>query len=249
MNKHTLTSKRLVGVAIVSFGFVLSGCGSDSDDDMGTTVESMPAQYSVTVTNLTASQPLSPIAVVMHSSDWQSFMTGEPASLELEHLAESGDNSSYLTAAEGSDLVYSSIGGSGIVGPGASETLTLEVDEDFVGTVSLSMMTMLVNTNDALAALNSKSIANMSVGDSMSFNTLSYDSGTEANTETADTMPGPAAEGGLQEGFNAVRDDIRDAVFVHTGVVTSDDGLVNSALTNVHRWDHPAVKVTVVRTR
>ena len=81
----------------------------------------------------------------------------------------------------------------------------------------------------------------------MSFNVLSYDSGTEANLETSDTVPGPAATGGLQEGFNAARNDIRDAVYVHAGVVTRDDGLDDSALSEIHRWDHPAISVLVER--
>ncbi len=57
----------------------------------------------------------------------------------------------------------------------------------------LSIATMLVDTNDAFTGLNAMDISNMEVGDSRAFMAPSWDSGTEANLETADTMPGPAA--------------------------------------------------------
>ena len=50
-----------------------------------------------------------------------------------------------------------------------------------------------------------------------------WDSGTEANSETAATIPGPAGGG---EGFNATRDD-SDTVSFHSGVISQDDGLTS----------------------
>jgi hypothetical protein len=171
-----------------------------------------------------------------------------PASEGLEILAEGGDNTMYLADADASDEVYTTASGAGIVMPGASETITVEVAESDLGTLSFSVVSMFVNTNDAIAAVNGRSIADMEVNDTMRFTALSYDTGTEANTETADTMPGPAAAGGVQEGFNAARDDVRDAVYVHPGVVTQDDGLASSALTQAHKWDHPAIQVHIERS-
>ena len=69
------------------------------------------------------------------------------------------------------------------------------------------------------------------------------DAGTEANSEAAGTIPGPA-DGG--EGYNAERDDA-DLVSFHPGVVSADDGLMMSALTSAHRFDNPAVKLSITR--
>ncbi|MGI9283362.1 MAG: spondin domain-containing protein [Endozoicomonas sp.] len=73
-----------------------------------------------------------------------------------------------------------------------------------------------------------------------------HHSGTEANTESAGTMPGPADNG---EGFNSARDDFADEVRMHSGVVTSDDGLSGSVLTQEHRWDNPTVRVVITRVK
>ncbi|HFQ61119.1 MAG TPA: hypothetical protein ENK39_02315, partial [Epsilonproteobacteria bacterium] len=74
---------------------------------------------------------------------------------------------------------------------------------------------------------------------------VTYDAGTEANSELASTIPGPAGGG---EGFNAARDD-KDFVSVHEGVVTKDDGLSTSALTQMHKWDNPAASVSIERVK
>ena len=84
----------------------------------------------------------------------------------------------------------------------------------------------------------------MAVGDAVTLRAIAYDSGTEANTETAATIPGPAGGG---EGFNAARDDIADQVAMHSGVVGQDDGFATSDLTGQHRFDNPVAQVTIER--
>jgi hypothetical protein len=104
---------------------------------------------------------------------------------------------------------------------------------------------MLANTNDAFTGIRNWNIGGLAVGDSNSIMARVYDAGTEANSETVDSMPGPAAMG---EGFNVVRDDL-DRLTVHSGVVTADDGLLTSALNESHRWLGQAAKVMVTRTQ
>ena len=140
---------------------------------------------------------------------------------------------------------YSTGSGSGILTPAGSETITFSVTETDAADSYVSLVTMLVNTNDAITAARNVDISSLQVGDSMRFTTLSYDPGTEANSEAAGSMPGPA-DGG--EGFNAARDDIADQVTLHGGVVTSDDGLTTSVLNQSHRWDNPVLRVTISRT-
>ena len=50
---------------------------------------------------------------------------------------------------------------------------------------------------------------------------IAYDSGTEANSEAAGTIPGPV-DGG--QGFAPVRDDPVDRVLMHSGVLTAAGG-------------------------
>ena len=81
-----------------------------------------------------------------------------------------------------------------------------------------------------------------------SFRLNVYDSGTEADSETAATIPGPATMG-QGEGFNVARDDRADQVTMHPGVVTQDDGLPDSVLDSTHRFDNLVAKVTVKRVK
>ena len=233
----------LTGAVWLAVG--LTGCGGnssshDAEDQLTTTYE-----YQVLVTNLTAGQPLSPVSIVLHNQSWQAFELGAAASAEIELIAESGDNAQFIAATEADINAYAVESGTGIVAPGASESIIIETDAS--GTLSLSLVSMLVNTNDGLTALNGLDVSELAVGESMRLLMNTYDAGTEANSETADTIPGPAAVGGDREGYNVARNDVRDEVYVHAGVVTGDDGLSASVLTQMHRWDNPAASVVISR--
>ena len=227
---------------------VLAGaCGGD--DNNGTPAVSEPMRFEVAATNLTAGQPFSPVAVVVHEPGYHAFTVGSPASMALEKLAEGGDNSELLAQADDQGTVSGTASGGAPIAPGGSETVAVESPAADVADQRLTIVSMLVNTNDAIAAIKGVHLSALDAGESVTVTGGSYDSGTEANTETADTMPGPAASGGAREGFNAVRDDIRDAVHAHQGVVTADDGLAGSVLDAAHRWDNPVVRVTITRVQ
>ncbi len=237
---------------ILAAAVSLAACSNDNDGPAPvteaptpppvTTPPPTPAVFEVVTINLTAGQPLSPIAVSVHDNSRSAFAVGEPASMGLELLAEGGDNSELLTELAG----VADASGDAPVGPGGTETLTVELPDDQTAGLDLSVMTMLVNTNDAIVGVNGADVSGMAVGDSRVFNAIAYDAGTEANSEAAGTMPGPA-DGG--EGFNADRDDIADQVTMHPGVITADDGLASSVLNQSHRWDNPAIRVRITRTQ
>lgn len=237
-----LSSKKHLPYAFVcASALTLAACGSDSDGPSVTVAQPTPAPvepvmetYQVTVTNATNSQPLSPLTLVLHTEGylWQLGMT---ASVELEQMAEGGDNTGLLAMGD------QSVGGAGIVMPGASETLEFEIEEGH--STKMTLATMLVNTNDAFVGLNALSLPDLAVGDTVMLQGMVWDAGTEANSEMAGTMPGPA-DGGT--GYDAVRDDV-DFVAMHPGVVSSDDGLSQSVLSAYHRFDNPAIKVTLTR--
>ena len=232
----------------------LAGCSDDDNPLPEPPVAPEPApapptppapvtsSYDITVTNLTNAQPLSPVAVVLHT-EGQLWEIGASASEELEYLAEGGDNSFVL----GLPVAAAGASGMGPIGPGASETISISIDvTDMTENDSalLSVVTMLVNTNDAFTGINAQSLAALEPGQSWSTRTHVYDSGTEANSEAQGTIPGPV-DGGA--GFDAARDDV-NYVAMHPGVVSMQDGLATSVLTKQHGFDNPAAKITVTRT-
>jgi hypothetical protein len=103
---------------------------------------------------------------------------------------------------------------------------------------------MLVNTNDGFTGVTDMLIGDLRAGESRSFYAQVYDAGTELNTETAATVPGPAVGG---EGYNPDRMDA-GFVSVHGGVVTRDDGLSTSTLDESHRFMGTTAKIQVTRT-
>ena len=218
MKISSIVSTLLLGVMVA-----FSGCGTDADEMVN---PETTYSYSVKVTNLTAGQPMSPVLV----SSASLFTVGEEASLGLEKLAEGGDNSVLLDA--------NSVSGTGLLVPGASETMSLTVKSQ-----KLNVATMLVKTNDGFAGVDSLDVSSLAVGESQTLYMSVYDAGTEANSETNTTV---AAFG--VEGFSATRDDV-NVVTVHSGIISKDDGLSTSALSALEKFNNPAAMVSVTRTK
>jgi len=200
--------------------------------------------FTVSVTNLTNAQPLSPVALIAHNASFNYFSVGTTASPELETLAEGGDNSDLIAAAVGRTGVIAIDEGLGPIAPGGSETIDLRFLSSLIATTEFSVATMLVNTNDAFTGINGVSIATMNPGDVMSIDAITYDAGTEDNSETAVSIPGPAGGG---EGFNMARDDRANQVTMHAGVVSSDDGFATSDLTSQHKFLNPVARIVITR--
>jgi len=204
---------------------------------------------------------MAPAAIILHEPGYHAFQDGVAASVAIEQLAEGGSPTMLLDDAMASTSYLDSISTSGPTAPRInSETSTLIVPALDVDNLRLSFASMLVNTNDAFTALNAIDVSNMTVGQTATFMAPTWDSGTEANLETAATMPGPAASaaggGGAAAGFDAARDDLFDRVHFHRGATTnanatdaSMEGLSTSILDESHRWNNPTAKVTITRTR
>jgi len=235
--------KKILLALSLSAMVTFSGCNdsddsSNSDDmmmnsssEMSSSSSSMAAAsytYSIQVTNLTAQQPLSPILVTTNSI----YAIGEAASEGLELLAEGGDNSMLLDE--------NGVSTDAPVGPGASATLELTTSMQ-----KISIASMLVNTNDAFAGMSGVDLSSLEMNASTNFYLNAFDAGTEANSEKATTIPGPAGGG---EGFNEARDD-NNIVTSHSGVISKDDGFTTSDLHSIHTFDNPTAIVVVTRTK
>jgi len=242
---RALESDRIKTTLALLLPLTIVACGGGNNNS-GSNIATTPAEaiFRVTVSNLTNAQPLSPVAVVAHSVGFSPFTVGQAATQGLERLAEEGDNSEFLTEAQANSSVLTTESGTAPIAPANSESFDIVVDSSQPGVLQLSVMTMLVNTNDAFSGLNAVDIGALQPQESMTLHSAAYDAGTELDSELAAHIPGPAANG---EGFNNARDDETDQVTMHNGVITSDDGLTNSVLIEQHRFDNPVTQITITR--
>jgi len=232
---------------LLSGSYLVSACDNDNAAPAPAAPAAPPAMasFNVTVLNMTNAQPLSPVAVIAHQDGYSFFSIGSPATVGLEEMAEGGDNSALLAEADADAMVTVTASGAMPIGPGASEVVTVDLLESELPGTRISVATMLVNTNDAFSGLDAILVDSMAVGELLRFRSIAYDAGTEADSEQATAIPGPAGGG---EGFNAARDDQADQVSMHSGVVSRDDGFATSDLTEQHRFDNPVVEILIVRT-
>jgi hypothetical protein len=192
--------------------------------------------YEVEIVNLTNNQPFSPLALRAHGASYSAWTIGESASLGVEQIAESGDNTEFLGTASSKK----SASGTGIIAPG--ETAVIDLNSK-VTDLYLTAVTMLVNTNDAFAGITGLNLSSLQVGDNTIVYLPVYDAGTEANDELAGTIPGPA-DGGT--GFDVARDDV-GFVAMHPGIVSVDDSYADSVLDGSHKFDGPAAMLKITR--
>ena len=96
----------------------------------------------------------------------------------------------------------------------------------------LSLVNMLVNTNDAFTGLDSVKLG----GETQVFEVGAFDAGTEANNELGSYIPGPVGNSPF------VRAPEGGVITHHTGVMGGGD--LDPA---VHGWDGPVARITVER--
>ncbi|MDH5546134.1 MAG: spondin domain-containing protein [Gammaproteobacteria bacterium] len=234
--------KRLLSTSLLGLTSLTMGACFHSDDNMENG-HSHEAMYEVSIVNLSNHQVLTPPAVIIHDNTYKPWQLGHASSVALEKLAEGGDTTDFVAEAMMHNGVYTTkVISAAPIAPGASSKATLSTEHG--ASLSLSLASMLANTNDAFTGINSADIATLAQGESIEMLAHVYDAGTEANTEAMGTIPGPA-DGGT--GFDAMRDDLIDAIVVHAGVVSKDDGLSTSVLDESHRWNGPVARIVITR--
>jgi len=196
MNNLTKALPLCAAAAIAGSVFFADAVNADTPSAAG------PQLFEVTITNLTATQIISAPIVTSHSDATRMFAPGMAASMELQALAEDGDNSS-LAMSMGADIeVLDVVTYPGNILPGSSMTMNVTMDA-FHRT--LSMAGMLVTTNDAFFGIDGVTMGNGV--DSAVFFAPVFDSGTEANSEDGMYIPGPPFGNGgshdpaMAEGF------------------------------------------------
>ena len=204
------------------------------------------AEITVSVTNLTHGMYFTPLLVTAHTAEASLFKVGEVSSPELQAMAEGGDISGLVTLTESIGAVNQVNPAAGPLAPGASTPM---VDLSTGDNTQLSVVSMLLPTNDAFLGLNSWTIPTTPGVYTLDVN--AYDSGTEANNEIiggdAANTPAPpfVTTGGT--GATGVMAEVEGFVHVHRGSLGDSDlaGGESDFDNRVHRWLNPVARVTV----
>jgi hypothetical protein len=216
----------LAVLATLSLG-LLTGFAAPAEDGM---------KYEVKITNLTRGQPLSPVVVATHTGKLPAlFAVGSPASGELAAVAEDADNSGLLSLWDPAantmvgDL-QTITGSGGPIMPGETASAIVEGEGTFP---QISLVSMLVNTNDAFTALNAEALPRADTDVHWS---PAYDAGSEANNEDCDFIPGPAC------GSASVRDTANAEGYVHIHAGIHGIGELEPA---AYDWRNPVALIEI----
>ena len=148
--------------AVLLASLYLTACSNSS------TPVSTTKSFAVMVVNATNNQPFSPVAVVAHDASYSVWSIGSAASTDLEYIAEGGSNSQLLASLANKDA--SAVSGAAAIGPGASETISLKTSS--LTQEKVTLVTMLVNTNDAFVGLRSVDVSTLEIGESITLLSL-----------------------------------------------------------------------------
>lgn len=105
----------------------------------------------------------------------------------------------------------------------------------------LSIVSMMVNTNDAFIAIDSESLP-LWRHSSRTYHALGYDAGSEDNNEDCAFIPGPACP--MDSGNARSTGDAEGYVYIHNGVHGIAD--LDPA---AYDWRNPVAKITIKRIR
>jgi len=197
--------------------------------------------YQVTITNITQGQIFTPILLATHKSSITLFNLGEPASMELEMLAEGGATAPLAGVLEDASRAVNDIqSGDALLGPGESVTFNIQGDSrrEF-----LSLAAMLIPTNDTFVGLDS---VRLPWWGETSYYARAYDAGTEENDQSCANIPGPRCGG---EGYSPVPGP-GDEGFIHVGNGFHELGDTDTDGFEVlgpatYDWRNPVAKVTI----
>ena len=185
--------------------------------------------YTVTITNLTGGQVFSPPVVASHNHRTSLFTPGQPASDELAQVAEDAYADPLIAALVSSNDVFDVTIGPDVIPPGQTMSVDISARGDFP---LVSLVGMLVTTNDAFYAVQDQSIWG---GHTYA---LAWDAGSEGDSEDCAHIPGPPCG----NAFVANDEGAEGFVYVDRGIHGIAD--LDPA---VHDWRNPVALVTIAR--
>lgn len=211
--------------------------------------QTIAADVTVEIQNLTQGLYFTPIATVAHTSDTSLFEVGEMASTEIQQMAEGGSLAGLTTITTSINADMLAETAAGPLAPTAKVSGSfMTADTNTV----LSIVAMILPSNDGFIGLDNWTIPTEAGTYTVYLN--AYDAGTEANDELvgggAPGVPGMPAPPFLTlgtGGSGVTATETNTMIHIHPGNIGDDsatDG--KSDVTNtVHRWLNPVAKVTV----
>jgi hypothetical protein len=228
---------RITAAVALAAALVASPAFADDDDENDERYyKPRTFVYEVTITNGTKGQFFSPPVLVTHSRDIAVFAVGEPALDELVMVAEDGNGHPLAQLLSELPQVFEAQATSEPIAPGGSAVYRIESALRFP---VLSVVSMMVNTNDAMIAIDSENLPRRVHG-THTYPALGYDAGSEANNEDCDFIPGPACPHGNARSTQ----DAEGYVHIHNGV----HGIADLA-PDAYDWRNPVAQITVERIR
>jgi hypothetical protein len=193
---------------------------------------SFTAEYEVTLENWSpaGSQPLSPPVFAVHSPSFRLFHIGGYASSELAQVAQDAFNDPLVTLLNNSPQVSDVVVEGGAIPPGSSGTYNVSAEGNYM---KLSMVTMLVNTNDGFTGVDKLQLPQKGT---KTYYLRAYDAGSEENTELAAHIPGPCC--GTKSAGNSTSEKIK----FHGGITGIGDLAPGD-----YGWDETVAKLTITR--
>lgn len=209
------------------------------------------ADVNVTITNITHGSYFTPLLITAHNDTMYLFRAGEPAGAALQAMAEGGSIADLSMAVGGMDADTVENPAGGLLGPG--ETVSADLNTDATGHMYLSLVAMILPTNDGFVGLDSLMIP--SEPGTYIYMLNAYDAGTEANNElvAADGgvpgvpgMPNPPPVGLTHSGGTGVTTtENNTTVHIHRGVLgdTNPAGGFSDINSTAYRWLNPVARL------
>lgn len=227
----------LLIVSILFSGLIITGCNEDpmeiaSSPGVLEKNASFSAEYEVTLENLSpsGSQPFSPPVLAVHSPVYRVFSLGSIASSEIAQVAQDAVNAPLVTMLNGSSEVFDVVTGAGVIPPGASATYSVNAEGNYM---KLSLVTMLVNTNDAFTGVDKLQLPQSGT---KTYYLRAYDAGSEENTELTAHIPGPCC------GNPLMGNPTNERISFHPGIMGTGD-----LDPSVYGWNESVAKLTITR--
>ncbi|MBE95748.1 spondin domain-containing protein [Marinobacter sp.] len=210
------------------------------------------AEFDVEIHNPTRGLYYTPLLVTAHPPNMKLFEAGEAASSELQAMAEGGDIMPLVTALDSAGATTVANPAAGLLAPGETTTAIVNTNNATANT-QLSIVAMLLPTNDGFLALNSLTVPTQP--GTYTYNLNAYDAGTEANDELRGSgAPGqagmpvpPPLDPVLGTNGTGAASNAEGYVHIHRGNLGDTDttGGKSDIVSTLHRWLNPVTRVTV----